>query len=382
MTDTTAALLDTAAMASALKRRLGGLPYTTTALPGIGGAIKAEPSHFEVEEKLPYAPCGEGEHVFVTLRRSGWNTADVARDLARLFKVSMADIGWGGRKDRQAVATQTFSVRLALNLSLSRVTSDLASLPFEILNIDRHRNKLKTGHVAGNRFRIILSGTGPQALDHAWAIARLLACRGVPNYFGEQRFGLGMANLERAARLLNHRRPPRGKDSLFLVSALQAALFNCWLGARIADGYYACMLAGDVAQKTDTGGLFIVEDEQEANARFDKGEIIYTGPMFGHKMKTATHDAGCREDALLDLFALKADMFKPLRAPGTRRPGLVRPRNLDIRAVQQGLEFSFGLPSGVYATTVLREFMRPPSVAGDAGPPLDQPPRDLTRIDS
>lgn len=367
MTDPFPTLFDPAAVSAELKQRLASLPCVAEAVPGIGGTIKGEPAHFVVEEILPYAPCGEGEHVFVVLRRSGWNTADVARVLGDAFKVPGVDVGWGGRKDKQALVTQTFSIRLPLDLPQDRIQAQLADQPFEILGIERHRNKLKTGHVAANRFRIFLTGVGPQALDQAGRIAAILDRCGVPNYFGEQRFGIEMRNLDRAARLFSARRTPRGKDNRFLVSALQGALFNCWLSQRFADSCHDRVLPGDVVQKTDTGGLFIVEDEQEANERFTNGEILYTGPIFGHKMKAAAHLAGRREEALLAHFSLRAAMFKPLRAPGTRRAGLIRLADLSVRAADQGLVFKFTLPAGAYATTVLREFTRPSPTGKTAG---------------
>ena len=347
------------AVSAELKQCLISLPYISSALEGIGGEIKSEPGHFVVEEILPYQPCGEGEHVFITLRRSGWNTADMARVLADTFKIPLVDVGWGGRKDRQAVVTQTFSVRLPLGMPLTSIRTELAGLSFEILGIDRHRNKLKTGHVAGNRFHILLTGIKPGALAQAEEIAAVLSRCGVPNFFGEQRFGIEMRNLDRALGMIAKKRAPRGKDNLFLVSALQSALFNCWLSQRFADGWSERMLPGDVARKTDTGGLFIVEDAVEAEERFNAGEIIYTGPMFGHKMKAAAQTAGQREADLLARFSLHTGMFKPLRAPGTRRPGLIRLQDLTIRSAEQGLAFSFSLPAGAYATTVLREFTRP-----------------------
>jgi tRNA pseudouridine13 synthase len=243
----------------------------------------------------------------------------------------------------------------------------LDGLPFEILGIERHRNKLKTGHVAGNRFRILLSGVGPRALDRAGRIAAILDRSGVPNYFGEQRFGIEMRNLDRAANLFCRKRLSRGKEKLFLVSALQSALFNCWLSRRLEDSCHDRVLPGDVVQKTDTGGLFIVEDEREANHRFKTVEIVYTGPMFGHKMKAAANTAGRREAALLEQFSLQAAMFKPLRAPGTRRAGLVRPADLTLRPAEEGLIFHITLPAGAYATTVLREFTRPETAGMDGG---------------
>lgn len=337
------------------------LPLISEDLPGIGGVIKSSPEHFRVEEVLPYAPCGEGEHVFVTLRRSGWNTADVARCLANTFSLKPMDVGWGGRKDRQALTTQTFSLPLPLSIRQERISAALADTPFEILQAIRHRNKIKTGHVAGNRFRIVVTGACADALERARPIAQRLARYGIPNYFGPQRFGHGMSNLNRAAALLASAKGARGKKNSFWVSALQGALFNQWLADRIQRDDFDRILDGDVAKKTDTGGLFIVDDPIEAAERFGRGAIVYTGPLPGHKMMPAAGTAGGYEAELMDRFELSSDMFKKLRAQGTRRAAVLGDIGLSVKAAPEGMAFSFYLPSGAYATTVLQEFIKAPS---------------------
>jgi tRNA pseudouridine13 synthase len=341
------------------KRMLGQPPFISGHLPGIGGMLKAAPEHFQVEEVLPYAPCGEGEHVFLKLRRTGWNTADVAAALGHVFGLNSLDIGWGGRKDKNAVTTQTFSLRLPIDLPLAQVEARLQSLPFDIIELQRHGNKLKTGHVAANRFRVVISGVEAQASSRAAAIAGVLTSHGVPNYYGEQRFGHQFRNLDRAAAMVR-RGKARGKKEAFMVSALQSALFNCWLIERIDCGRFRTLLQGDVVRKTDTGGLFIVDDLDEAVQRFDAGRIVYTGPIYGHKMMAAAGAAGDCENDLLRRFGLAPAAFKPLRAPGSRRAAILYLRDLVFKQVDQGLEFTFTLPAGAYATTVLREFTRAP----------------------
>jgi tRNA pseudouridine13 synthase len=341
-------------------------PFITGDLPGIGGTIKAVPEHFQVEETLPYDPCGEGEHVFIKLRRAGWNTVDVAGALGKVFGLKGPDIGWGGRKDKNAVTTQTFSLRLPMDLSLSAVETRLRSLPFDLIELQRHGNKLKTGHVAANQFRIVVSGLAPQAEEKAAAIAGVLKSNGVPNYYGEQRFGHQFRNLDRAAALVR-RGKTRGKKEAFTVSVLQSALFNYWLIERIRRGHFRMLLQGDVARKTDTGGLFIVEDLEEAAQRFESGRIIYTGPIFGYKMMPAAGTAGDHEEKLLKDFGLAPDIFRPLRAPGSRRVAVIHLHDLALQPVFQGLEFTFTLPAGAYATTVLREFTRSPGQIGPEG---------------
>ncbi|MBT8339783.1 MAG: tRNA pseudouridine(13) synthase TruD [Desulfatitalea sp.] len=344
--------------ADRLKSAFRDLPFAGGGLPGVGGEIKAEPEHFQVEEMLPYEPCGDGEHLFVTVRRKQWNTADVAAALGKCFGLKNVQIGWGGRKDKQAVTTQTFSLLLPLDLDLERIRVRLSQLPFEILGLSRHRNKIKTGHVAANRFRILLSKVDAQAFPRAAAIAEKLRRIGVPNFYGVQRFGQGMANIDRAMAMVDQGRPARGKKDDLMVSALQGALFNIWLVQRLARGEGRTVLPGDVAQKADSGGLFVVEDVAEAQQRFNAGAILYTGPIFGPKMKAPAGRAAVHEQQLLASYDLDLATFKRLRAPGARRKALLRLDDLEIIPDAQGLWFAFTLPPGAYATVVMREFLR------------------------
>ena len=341
---------------SHLKQSITGLARITEDLPGTGGTIKSIPEHFRVEEILPYSACGEGEHVFVTLKRKGWNTADVARSLAEACGLKTPDIGWGGRKDKNAVTTQTFSLPLPLAMSLEDLPSKFKDMPFDILSIARHRNKIKTGHVAANRFDVVVTGIHADGLARATAIADRLRQRGLPNFYGEQRFGHRMGNIDQAAALLTSARKVRGRKNAFLVSALQSALFNFWLQERMNHGSYETILSGDIAQKTDTGGMFLVQDVEAAAQRFADREIVYTGPIFGHKMKPAGDTAGAAEARILAQFGLGLRDFKPLRAGGSRRAAIVYPNDLRVTPGEEGLRLRFTLPAGAYATTLLREF--------------------------
>ena len=340
-----------------LKNALLNLPYISADLPGIGGVIKASPEHFRVEELLPYAPCGEGEHVFIRLRRQGWNTADVGQALGRPFGIKGAGIGWAGRKDKHAVTTQSFSLQLPLAQPISEIESKLKALPFEILGVKRHRNKLKTGHVAANRFDIILSEVPPEAIEKATAIAQSVKMSGIPNYYGEQRFGIDLRNVDRAAAILR-RGKARGNKERFMVSVLQSALFNLWLKDRIERSAVNKLLKGDLVQKTDTGGMFVVEDLEETQQRFEARKLVYTGPIFGYKMRSANGDARRYETRLLESLDLDMETFRPLRASGSRRQALLYMEDLSIERAKDGLRFVFTLPSGAYATSVMREFVR------------------------
>lgn len=342
--------------AEAVVGQLTALPFVSESLPGIGGTIKALPEHFVVEEILPYAACGEGEHVYLTFRRAGWNTPDAAGAIQKRLGLAPSDVGWGGRKDKTAVVVQTISLRCTVNRSLNDIEKALADLPFELLSVERHRNKIKTGHVAANRFTVLVSQTDTDALPRALAIAERLKHCGLPNFYGPQRFGHGLHNVHRGFARFSTGKKPR-KDP-FMVSVVQSALFNIWLRERIEEGVYRQLLKGDVVKKTDTGGMFTVADLAAETPRFESGEIVYTGPIYGFKMRSAEDEAGGRETALLDRFDLCAEDFRPLRAPGSRRPAILIPSDLTVAEVAEGICFTFTLPSGAYATTVLREFTK------------------------
>ena len=332
------------------------LPLAAGELPGIGGVLKARPEHFVVEEILPYQACGQGEHVYITFRRSGWNTADAARRIQHSLALARSDVGWGGRKDKTALVVQTLSARCGLNHPLDDIRKALTALPFEIVDIQRHGNKIKTGHVAANGFTIVVSQPDPEALPRALAIAERLKQTGVPNFYGPQRFGHRLQNVQRGFSLFSTGKKAR-RDP-FMASVVQSALFNIWLKQRMQAGLFGQLLSGDLVKKTDTGGMFTVDDLSVDTRRFRDGEIVYTGPIFGFKMRSALQAAGEREAALLEQFELTPEDFRPLRAPGSRRPAMLRLADLTIAEVAEGLQFSFTLPSGAYATTVMREFMQ------------------------
>ena len=169
-----------------------------------------------------------------------------------------------------------------------------------------------------------------------------------------------MNNIPKSVDLLDHPKSARGTTGAFMVSVLQSALFNQWLTQRMARDYFNTILKGDVARKTDTGGMFVVDDADEAQDRLDKGAIVYTGPIFGHKMKQADFEAALEEERILNQYELQPADFKTLRAPGTRRDALLRIPDIAVAPADNGLRFNFTLPSGAFATTLMREFMRRP----------------------
>jgi tRNA pseudouridine13 synthase len=341
------------------------LPLVSADLPGIGGAIKGSPADFVVEEIPAYEPCGVGEHLYLRVRREGLATRDVQRALAAAFGVPERDIGCAGQKDKIARATQSFSlpVREGDPGSLGRRAAEATGL--EVLHASRHGNKLGRGHLLGNRFEILVAGPGSSDLPRARAIAEALFQSGVPNFFGEQRLGAGGRNVRRGERrLAAPRRAPSSFVARMELSAWQSSLFNAWLAERIRRGWFERVLQGDLARKSDTGGLFEVLDPAVDEPRCRRGEISATGPIFGARMRWPTGEPAVLERSILDQsFAstgADASSLERERLPGSRRAARVFVREFSCEAAEGGLRLAFTLEKGAFATVVLREFTRGP----------------------
>ncbi len=334
------------------------LPYISAHLPGIGGEMRTRPEDFVVEEIPAYEPSDEGEHTFVRLTKVGLTSAEVRRDLARLFGLREEDIGLAGMKDKHAVTTQTFSLpRIPPEEALHRIRESLPHLTVHWAR--RHGNKLKPGHLRGNRFTIVVRHTVSDAWERAQAIADYLRRVGVPNYYGEQRFGRAGDNALRGREILRGKRVRDKWLRRFLLSAYQAHLFNLYLAHRVEEGHFLHLLRGDIAKKADTGGLFLVEDPEREQERYEKGHIHFTGPMYGYKLWMAEADAGALERRILEAEGITLEDFRRVKVKGTRRLGRLWLPDLRVRRdAADVLVFTFTLPKGAFATTVMREFIK------------------------
>lgn len=340
------------------------LPFLTSALPGIGGVMRATVDDFVVDELPAYEPCGDGEHTLARIEKRGLNTQDAVDRIARALGVNGRDVGYAGLKDRHARTTQWISLprvdpARALALDLDGV---------RVLSADRHRNKIRTGHLRGNRFTLRVTGIEDLdlALRHALAIETELRYQGCPNYYGEQRFGRDGANASRGVRWLRGEAPPpRDRFQRRLqVSAVQSTLFNQVLASRVSRGELSRWVEGDLAMRHAQGRPWAITEE-EAAAMYPSFEASASGPMFGAKMPRATGEEGRREDAVLADAAVTLDDLARAGdlAEGTRRVVRVRPEEMQIDRDGDAIRFAFTLPSGAYATVVMREFMK--SDAGD-----------------
>jgi tRNA pseudouridine13 synthase len=334
------------------------LPFVTAGLPGIQGSLKQSPEDFLVEEIPAYLPSGSGEHLYLWVEKRGLNTADAARTLARALGVRPEAASWAGLKDRRAITRQWLSFHCA-------VTPDPAQLEapgIRVLSVARHVNKLRTGHLRGNRFRLRLAGVPAGQEQQAEAILDQLQQVGLPAYFGSQRFGAGARNLASAYAWIveGGRAPQQPFLRKLLVSALQAGLFNAWLAERIEAGDFRRALAGDLLRKEDTGGLFLCEDPELDGERMARFEISATGPMFGARMRAPSGAALERERQQLARFGVSAAHLERVErfGEGTRRPARVRPSQVSISRAGEDLWLEFGLPRGAYATELVSELFK------------------------
>ena len=337
------------------------LPYLTADLPGIGGVLRASPEDFFVDEEPAYPASGAGDHVFVRIEKRGLTTQQAVERIAKALAVNARDIGVAGMKDRHAVTRQWISLPPPIAPEAVRV---LALDDIAIVDVARHPHKLRTGHVRANRFVLVVRDAGEGAEARARAILdRLAQPPGAPNWYGEQRFGRDGDNAEKGLAIVRGDKPPRDKKlARLLVSSLQSKLFNDWLVARMNDGLYARVLAGDILHKRG-GGMFVCEDPAADGPRLVAGELCITGPMFGDRMRapTAGTTAAEREATVLAAAGLTADSFSTVRviAEGTRRDATIEVGAPTVRALGPGaIELSFSLPGGAYATAVMREVMK------------------------
>lgn len=333
------------------------LPFLTNA-PGIGGLLKQSPDDFFVDEIPVYEASGEGDFLFLHIEKRGIPTPDLLRHIEQTLSLKQADVGCAGRKDAQAVTRQYVSVPAAASDLIEKLDSD----QIKVLSARRHTNKLKTGHLRGNRFRIVVRDAATNADQLAAELVSRLRQSGFPNYFGEQRFGNAGTTDDLGFRMLRGERVRRlSRDGLrFTLSAVQSRMFNAWVADRISDGLSGQVLKGDVMQVTTSKGPFVVTDAAIEQARYDRHETVLSGPIFGPKMKQPEDIPAEREQAILDRFDLPREAFSKFKklTQGTRRPMVIWPDDLAVQNVVNGIEFSFTLPSGVYATCLMRELMK------------------------
>ncbi len=339
-------------------------PLWTADLPGIGGYIKRHLEDFEVEEIPAYPPSGTGDHLYLWIEKRGVGAEYFVRQVARRLDIPVSEIGTAGLKDRQAVTRQMMSVPIRAEPRLHQLDGD----GIRLLNVSRHGNKLKPGHLHGNRFRILVRDAAAESGERLPPLIDRLRRDGLANFYGEQRFGHEGETVLLGLSLLRREAPPAGNKAnvcrpflrKLALSAAQSALFNHYLAGRMADGLLRRVLPGDVMARWPFGGLFVAEDAAREQARLEAREIVPAGPMFGRKMFRAAGAAAEREDKVLPEAGLSPQAFHAFGKllSGTRRHNLVYVDDLTANVESEGVRLSFALPAGSYATVLLREITK------------------------
>ena len=324
--------------------------------PSSSAQFRALPEDFQVTEILGFEPEGYGEHLFLYVRKIGENTDWVAQQIARYTGTHPKDIGYAGKKDRHAVTEQWFSVKLPIKQAVDWSSFNTESM--QVIHQVRHQRKLKTGVHQGNRFTIRLR----QVTDEVSLKSRFdaLLDQGVPNYFGEQRFGHHYGNLFRGIQLVSsdYKEKSRQKRGLY-ISALRSMLFNRVISARISQGIWGKLVLGDVLMLNNSQSCFKFDESTELatlNTRLASKDIHLTAPLWGRGELMSSQKAQEFEKTVL---APWVDLCQGLASLGLNQERRAARIALSQASLHQEKAnqwiVSFDLPAGAFATSVLRE---------------------------
>jgi tRNA pseudouridine13 synthase len=332
-------------------------PYAQE-IPLAQASLRAEPADFRVDEIPGFEPSGEGEHVFLKIRKRNQNTAWVAGQLAKAVGLRDDAVSYAGLKDRRAITTQWFSVHIP-----NRQLPDFSTVwneDIELLAQTWNARKLKRGAHQGNRFGIVLRDVSGDKAELEARLARV-AADGVPNYVGPQRFGHDNANLAAGEQVLagKPRRHLNNRESIAL-SALRSAFFNAVLGQRVATQSWQGMLPGDVLMLDGRGSFFRPEPGDAALLeRLVRMEIHATGPMPGRGESAVSDEVLALEQAVLQPAADLLTGLSRFGVDAQRRALRLKVSDLEWQWLDESsLHLAFALPSGAFATSVLRELVQ------------------------
>ena len=304
--------------------------------------FRQTPEDFVVDEIFETSLTNEGEHFWLRIKKRGENTDWIAKKLANYFSVRTMDVGYGGKKDRHAITSQWFSVYLPKTehkIDWSRFL-DMSGLDAELISCASHRSKLKKGEHSANRFVIRLHELSD--IDSALERLEQIKSYGIPNYFGEQRFGRDAANLQKVLQWINDPRSIRSKNLRgLIISSARSYLFNRVLSERVKNDTWQAALSGDIS-------------ENEAS-----------GPLWGRgrpKVELATHES---ETEVLEGFSSWCAALENVGLLQERRSLVLQPRDFSWQKEGSSIEMSMTLRPGEYATSVLRELSKLSNVAND-----------------
>lgn len=315
--------------------------------------LKAEPEDFCVTEQLGFTPSGEGEHVFLFIRKRQLTTELLARDLARLLAIPQRDVAYSGLKDKQAVTEQWFSVPWPIK----KPFPELQGMSWQVLEATRHHKKLRRGVHHGNAFDLCLTNLQGDITLLEQRLQQIQQT-GFPNYFGEQRFGNNGSNVERALALFAGQFRCKPFQRSMYYSAARSYLFNAFLSQRVQQGNWNQPLEGDRFSLDGSNALFGPEPLTDAiYQRVQVQDIHPAGPLPGKGNSGLQAEAArLYEQVLQDYPELSTGLqqagvetaFRPLRACA---------KSLNWQLDQQQCRLRFELRSGAFATALIRELV-------------------------
>lgn len=334
--------------------------------------IKTELHDFIVREKLSFEPNGEGEHVFLYIEKVGLNTAFVAEELAKFAKLPLRNVSYAGRKDKYARTQQWFGIYLGNKAQPDWNDFELAGLT--ILTQTKNQKKLRLGTIESNTFEIRLRNI--TQLDESLLQARIeqIKQHGVPNYFGNQRFGervkadgtveLG-GNLRLAQKLIEGEDIRNRNKRSMAISALRSWLFNQFVSQRLAKNNFA-LLEGDALILNGSNSFFVHDsskicvDHENPRYRHIKDrlacqDVLFSAPMWGAGDLDSKLKAFDLENEISQNYPSICSKLSTLGLSQQRRAAFVFPQEISYQRVNADVVLYFSLPSGCFATSVLRE---------------------------
>lgn len=325
----------------------------------ISGLLKSSAEDFRVTEQLGYEPTGEGEHIYLWVQKTGLNTAYLAEQIAKFTKLPLRAVTYAGRKDKYAQTLQWFSVHLPGKGEFD--WSQFSEPGAQVIRAIRHNKKLKTGVLKGNQFDITLRQlTSTEGVEPR---LQLIKQQGVPNYFGQQRFGDQRydprgGNLVLAEKMLHGEIIKNRNKRSMAISALRSWFFNEMVHKRLVNQHFAEPLCGDVMQLAGSQSFFVAtEINQDILARLQSRDIYMTAPLWGAGSPASELDSSTFEKHCA-LNAQKAtDTLAALGLKQERRAIRLFPDDLEWEISDNNLRLSFSLPAGAFATSVIREVM-------------------------
>ncbi len=319
--------------------------------PEASAVLRQQPEFFQVDELLEVPDAAGGEHLWLQIKKRGLNTQDVVQRLSSVCGIAQRNISFSGQKDRHAVTTQWFSV-LDTKQQIDPQQLTLGD-QVTLLAHSRQQRKLRRGMHKANQFRIVLTQVSdPEATEQR---LQQVAGQGVPNYFGDQRFGYDGRNLERALALFAGKRMNRNQSSMAL-SAARSLLFNQIVSERICRDDLDRVAAGDVMMLAGSRSFFTAGQESDLEQRLAEGDILHAAPLWGKGIAPSDNLNQQQAIAIASRYPEFAEgLAKQMSAE--YRPLLLKPTQLHWSWQDNQLTIEFILPTGSFATALLREIV-------------------------